>query len=629
MSSNVDNDSKASGGKKKGDGNTMGVARGDSRLDSKRKREELLTHVVPNLDDKTKEKYHRYMGEHKLTKKEIKKFHGNKEEDFVKTLDPHKQRAMERRQQGNKQSQSLAVERLEAKRTQAAVEAAMASSVLETTSGGTLVEAENVMERTHRLTQHELKTKHLDENTARHIYDLDLTEGYGPYGLEYDGSGRHSIMYGTTGGHVAMMDNHTQSLVCEFHLNEPVHSATALHNHTLFALAQQKHVYIYDDNGSEVHHCQNLRDPLAVEFLAHHWLLACTNRLGSLYFQDTSTGQQIAELRTRSGPCRSLKQNPQTGVVHCGHGNGSVTLWTPVSHQYLIKMQCHRGPVLSLAVDPAGKYMVTSGADKLVKVWDLRTYKCLNQKRMINKQPGHTIDISQKNGIVGIGHGYMSTFWQGAFTKSVEAQRDYDNGVVKEWAPPRLEPYMQHKLKNGRRIESLRFRPFEDVCGLGHSGGVSSIVIPGSGEPNLDSVENGGASNPFADNKQRREMEVRGLMDKLPPHTISLEGSTMVGRVQRSRDREIAMLEDQMDDANTRVGEKKKEKNKARGRNKLGKKLEKKQQNVVDKTVMKIREKAEEDKKEDSATQEREEYLKSQKEKKREEAPAALKRFFS
>ena len=104
------------------------------------------------------------------------------------------------------------------------------------------------------------------------------------------------------------------------------------------------------------------------------------------------------------------------------------------------------------------------------------------------------------------------------------------------------QPYMKHQLSGNGPLESLRFRPFEDVCGIGHAGGISSIVIPGSGEPNLDSMEH--FTNPYADAKQRREGEVRSLLEKLTPEMISLdpdavggiEESNLIQRQQRLRD---------------------------------------------------------------------------------------------
>jgi hypothetical protein len=68
-------------------------------------------------------------------------------------------------------------------------------------------------------------------------------------------------------------------------------------------------------------------------------------------------------------------------------------------------------------------------------------------------------------------------------------------------------------------IRSLRFCPYEDVLGAGCAGGVSSLLIPGAGEPNFDSF----VANPFQNKKERQEQEVVQLLDKLQPDTIMLE----------------------------------------------------------------------------------------------------------
>ncbi len=57
----------------------------------------------------------------------------------------------------------------------------------------------------------------------------------------------------------------------------------------------------------------------------------------------------------------------------------------------------------------------------------------------------------------------------------------------------------------------LGFGPYEDVLGIGHSKGVSSIIVPGSGEANFDSFE----ANPYQSTKQRREAAVHSLLEKV------------------------------------------------------------------------------------------------------------------
>jgi U3 small nucleolar RNA-associated protein 7 len=69
---------------------------------------------------------------------------------------------------------------------------------------------------------------------------------------------------------------------------------------------------------------------------------------------------------------------------------------------------------------------------------------------------------------------------------------------------------MSHSIP-GSRLSNLQFVPYDDVLGLGHSMGISSIVIPGSGEPNYDALE----VNPYATKSQRTVTEVRSLLEKV------------------------------------------------------------------------------------------------------------------
>ena len=46
---------------------------------------------------------------------------------------------------------------------------------------------------------------------------------------------------------------------------------------------------------------------------------------------------------------------------------------------------------------------------------------------------------------------------------------------------------------------------------MGHNAGLSSVLVPGSGEPNFDSRE----ADPFENSKARAEREVKSLLDKV------------------------------------------------------------------------------------------------------------------
>ena len=303
-----------------------------------------------------------------------------------------------------------------------------------------------------------------------------------------------------------------------------------------------------------------------------------------------------------------MRQNPANAVMHLGHKNGAVTLWSPASNEYLVKMLCHKGsPITSMAIDKTGRYMVTGGADRQVKIWDLRMFKETHAYYTPAGVPS-TLDISQR-GVLGIGHAGHATFW------SPDALR------VKA-----KNPYMHHNMPGCGPVESLRFRPFEDVCGIGHTQGISSIVIPGSGEPNLDTMEYN--TNPHQDKQQRREAEVRALLDKLSPEMISMDPDVVGGIEVSDPHRRLEQVRDMQEEANARAAAQpaKKQKSKKRGKSKIQTKLRRKHKNVVDENTLKLREareqeKAEKDKESKAARGETHDTPK-------ETAPSALKRFF-
>ncbi len=83
---------------------------------------------------------------------------------------------------------------------------------------------------------------------------------------------------------------------------------------------------------------------------------------------------------------------------------------------------------------------------------------------------------------------------------------------------------MTHPIPH-RPLSSIRFCPFQDILTVGHSAGLSSLLVPGAGEPNFDSAE----ADPFEGRNARREREVRGLLDKLAPDTIVLDPEIIGG----------------------------------------------------------------------------------------------------
>ena len=350
-------------------------------------------------------------------------------------------------------------------------------------------------------------------------------------------------------------------LVTEVQVRETVRDVKFLHNGQFFAAAQKKYTYIYDKRGIEIHCLKDHTDVNRLEFLPHHFLLASIGEQGVLRYQDTSHGAIVAQFRTKLGTCDAMRQNPQNAILHLGHSNGTVTLWSPNMGHALVKMLTHRGPVRSLAVDPEGRYMATAGADSQVKIWDLRTYKELHA--YFAAVPACHVDISQR-GMLAVGYGSHVQVWDQALS-----------------GPKQQSPYLTHHFTGGRSVRDFGFCPYDDALGVGHSRGFSNLIVPGAGEPNYDTM----VANPFETRGQRREQEVAQLMDKLPPEMIQLDADD-VGKV-RAVPKEIQQeRREQAVEAQLAARKEQRDSNAAKsrmkGKNRTSKRYRKKQQNVVD-----------------------------------------------
>ena len=378
------------------------------------------------------------------------------------------------------------IKSLEAKNKQAAIEAKNVEVLLENNPG--LLEPENELERTYKVRQDEIK-REVGVETAKKSFELRL-EGLGPYDVcEYSRNGRDLLIAGRK-GHVATFDWRDGKLGCELQLNETVRDARWLHtsNQKNFAVAQKNCVYIYSGDGVEMHKLKNHSEATHLEYLPYHFLLASVSTAGIVRYTDVSTGQSLQQLYTKLGPSTALAQNPHNAILHVGHQKGLVTLWSPNSATPLVKLLPHRGPVRSIAVDRSGTYMVSTSQDRRMSVWDIRMFKEMHQQTL--RVPGTTLSISDRN-LTAVGFGTQTAIYKDdLFRRNAEDQ-----------TPP-IMPYMGWGGE-GLNIGRVRFCPFEDVLGISHDKGFSSIIVPGSGEPNPDTLEPG--TNPYETSKQRRE----------------------------------------------------------------------------------------------------------------------------
>ncbi|XP_072890973.1 WD repeat-containing protein 46 isoform X1 [Hemitrygon akajei] len=337
-------------------------------------------------------------------------------------------------------------------------------------------------------------------SSSKH-FNLDLTQ-FGPYRINYTRNGRHLVLAGRR-GHVAAMDWHSKRLLCEINVMERVNDIRWLHTETMYAVAQKKWLYIYDNQGVELHCVKKFNDVLKMEFLPYHFLLATCSARGFLQYLDISVGKEVAATCTKAGRLDVMAQNPHNAIIHLGHPQGTVTLWSPSVKEPLVKVLCHRGAVRAIAVDKTGTYMATSGLDQKLNIFDLRTYQPLHSY-LLPTGASH-LTFSQRS-LLGLACG-----------NTVHVYKDIQNVAVRS-------PYLSHPVRQA--VHGLQFCPYEDVLGVGHGLGFTSVLVPGAGEANFDGLE----CNPYQSKKQRQEWEVKALLEKIQPELITLD-PTKLGQV--------------------------------------------------------------------------------------------------
>ncbi|KAM0680084.1 putative U3 small nucleolar RNA-associated protein 7 [Glugoides intestinalis] len=292
-------------------------------------------------------------------------------------------------------------------------------------------------------------------------------------------------------GYLAAFNTQTLSTAFEVSLEDNIYDAKWLHNELYCATAQEDCVFIYSNNGSELHAVRDMKNTRLLEFLPYHFLLAGTSTNGFLNYLDTSIGTIASSIFIADKSPTVLKTSLKNGVVHVGAKNGQVSLWAPSQKSYLMKVKCHKASISGVEIDRSGIHMITTGSDNKVNVFDIRnTYKPLST--VSTKTNVHFTALSQKN-LLAIGYSDKVT-------------------ILKNYK----DVYMKHRTSG--IISSLEFCNNEDILSIGYTGGFSTIVVPGSGDPIYDSNEN----SPFITTKERRNLEVRKLLEKIPADMIGL-----------------------------------------------------------------------------------------------------------
>ncbi|KAG5504386.1 hypothetical protein JKF63_04837 [Porcisia hertigi] len=340
----------------------------------------------------------------------------------------------------------------------------------------------------------------VDLQTQQKRYSL-LLDKLGPYKLNFSLNGTHLLLAGLR-GHMANIRWKSFQLEGETQLKDRITDAIFLVDHSMTAVAQKNFVYMYTKEGTEMHILSKMAHMDRLGYLPKHMLLVATSSTYStMQYLDVSTGQEVGTKvpAVMRDPTSCLAVNPSNGVTATCDLRGVVKFWSPTVVDPLLQLKAHKGVIDDICFHPNGRFFLTLGGDHKMKVWDCRTLRTLEEYAITYSF--HTLDISN-SGLVALGGGTNVHIWKDLFS-----------------AAKPCSPYMRFGLGYGNIAEQVKFCPFEDVIGVGHSRGFTSLLIPGSGEANPDFYY----ANPHETERHRKERVVTNLLDKLPPDTISMD----------------------------------------------------------------------------------------------------------
>lgn len=268
-----------------------------------------------------------------------------------------------------------------------------------------------------------------------------------------------------------------------------------------------------------------------MEYLPYHYLLSTVGHAGHLKYHDTSTGVLLTQIPTHLGSPPSMAQNPHSAIIHLGHSNGTMTLWSPNMTTPHVKLLAHRGPITGIAVDPsegsAGRYVATCGMEGKVKIWDGRMWGKELKSWSVRNSPT-TISYSQR-GMLAVGGKSGITTYRDILSTSTDSNDDTSTTLLTPNSNRMPQPYLNLALPALSAFSS-KFCPFDDLLCVGHQRGVSSLLVPGSGEPNFDS----GEADVYESYSRRRERDVRGVMEKIRPELITMD-TDLLGKISEDK----------------------------------------------------------------------------------------------
>jgi WD40 repeat protein/serine/threonine protein kinase len=122
---------------------------------------------------------------------------------------------------------------------------------------------------------------------------------------------------------------------------------------------------------------------------------------GTFAYTIDTISAEIRPLRSEGNKPISAAYNPNGNTLITGGMDGSLMAWDPKSSRVIRSIQGHKGSIRGLAFSPSGKFFVSSGNDKRVKIWKTATFELLGEFVILHAS--QAIDVHPDEDTVAIG----------------------------------------------------------------------------------------------------------------------------------------------------------------------------------------------------------------------------------